>query len=161
MRANKKEIQEQMVKSSIFAANLKPPPAEKMIGEKAYSKNGSGRRTKAPITATSYTVASLQTATNRFSQEHLVGEGSLGRDYRAEFPNGKLHAGEQGSELGMRFFTGASGCNLTVVNGEGDSGGDPVHLSRLEGKSEHETKEGGRWGAAVRTVYPIVRSTFS
>ncbi|KAK1273481.1 Protein STRUBBELIG-RECEPTOR FAMILY 8 [Acorus gramineus] len=90
--ANKKEIQEQMVKSSIFAANLKPPPAEKMIGEKAYSKNGSGRRTKAPITATSYTVASLQTATNSFSQECLVGEGSLGRVYRAEFPNGKIFA---------------------------------------------------------------------
>ncbi|KAK1297754.1 Protein STRUBBELIG-RECEPTOR FAMILY 8 [Acorus calamus] len=91
-QANKKEIQEQMVRSSIFAANLKPPPAEKMIGEKAYSKNGSGRRTKAPITATSYTVASLQTATNSFSQECLVGEGSLGRVYRAEFPNGKIFA---------------------------------------------------------------------
>jgi hypothetical protein len=45
---------------------------------------------KSPITATSYSVASLQTATNSFSQEFLIGEGSLGRVYRGEFPNGKV-----------------------------------------------------------------------
>ena len=36
------------------------------------------KRLKAPITATSYSVASLQVATNCLSQECLVGQGSLG-----------------------------------------------------------------------------------
>ncbi|KAK1268036.1 Protein STRUBBELIG-RECEPTOR FAMILY 8 [Acorus gramineus] len=90
--AIKQEMQEQRVKNSISSTNLKPPPAEKMIGDKAYNKNGTGKRTKSPIAATSYTVASLQTVTNSFSQECLVGEGSLGRVYRAEFPNGKILA---------------------------------------------------------------------
>jgi hypothetical protein len=43
-----------------------------------------------PMTATSYTVAALQVATNSFSQDSLLGEGSLGRVYKAEFPNGKV-----------------------------------------------------------------------
>jgi hypothetical protein len=42
------------------------------------------------MTATSYTVAALQVATNSFSQDSLLGEGSLGRVYKAEFSNGKV-----------------------------------------------------------------------
>ncbi|KAF8414136.1 hypothetical protein HHK36_002135 [Tetracentron sinense] len=86
------EMQEQRVKSTATIADLKPPPAEKLMVERVHGKNGSGKRVKTPITATSYTVASLQTATNSFSQECLIGEGSLGRVYRAEFPNGKILA---------------------------------------------------------------------
>ncbi|KAE8728693.1 Protein STRUBBELIG-RECEPTOR FAMILY 8 [Hibiscus syriacus] len=56
------------------------------------SKSGSINRMKFPITAASYTVAALQTATNSFSQEYIIGEGSLGRVYKAEFPNGKTMA---------------------------------------------------------------------
>ncbi|KAF8391590.1 hypothetical protein HHK36_023896 [Tetracentron sinense] len=86
------EIQEQRVKSMATISDLKPPPSEKLIGERVHGKNGSGKRVKSPITATSYTVASLQPATNSFSQDCLIGEGSLGRVYRAEFPNGKILA---------------------------------------------------------------------
>ncbi|PKI57377.1 hypothetical protein CRG98_022222 [Punica granatum] len=50
------------------------------------------KRVNPPITATSYTVAALQTATNSFSQESLIGEGSLGRVYKGELPNGKTAA---------------------------------------------------------------------
>lgn len=70
--------------------DLKPPPAEKVMVDSLHGKNGSVKRIKSPITATSYTVASLQTATNSFSQEFLIGEGSLGRVYKADFPNGKV-----------------------------------------------------------------------
>lgn len=84
------EVQEHRVKSVAAVADIKPLPAEKMNPERLQAKNGSVKRIKAPITATSYTVASLQTATNSFSQECIVGEGSLGRVYRAEFPNGKV-----------------------------------------------------------------------
>lgn len=85
-----KEVQDQNLRS-VSVTNVKPPPAEKVVVE-PYAKNGSVKKTKFPITATSYTVASLQTATNSFSQESLVGEGSVGRVYRADFPNGKVLA---------------------------------------------------------------------
>ncbi|KNA24833.1 hypothetical protein SOVF_012130 [Spinacia oleracea] len=86
------EMQEQRVTSTAAVADLKPPPAESLLVEKMHGKNGSVRRVKSPITATSYTVAALQTATNSFSQENIVGEGSLGRVYRAEFSNSKVLA---------------------------------------------------------------------
>ncbi|KAA8520135.1 hypothetical protein F0562_014391 [Nyssa sinensis] len=85
------EMQEQRIKSMATGADLKPPK-EKLVVERMQGKNGSIKRVKSPITATTYTVASLQVATNSFSQENLIGEGSLGRVYRAEFPNGKIMA---------------------------------------------------------------------
>ncbi|CAN6449162.1 unnamed protein product [Victoria cruziana] len=86
------EVHEQMAKVDQSVASLKPLSADKMVGERLVSKATSGKRGKSPITAASYTIACLQTATNSFSQECLVGEGSLGRVYRAEFPNGKVLA---------------------------------------------------------------------
>ncbi|KAL3519425.1 hypothetical protein ACH5RR_017574 [Cinchona calisaya] len=84
--------EEQKAKTTAAAVDLKPPPAETVMVEKIPGRNGSMKRVKSPITATSYTVAALQTATNSFTQENLIGEGSLGRVYRAEFPNGKIMA---------------------------------------------------------------------
>uniref|UniRef100_M1BE11 Kinase n=1 Tax=Solanum tuberosum TaxID=4113 RepID=M1BE11_SOLTU len=84
------EVQEQRANPVAAVADLKPPPTEKVTVEMIQGKNGSVRRVKSPITASAYTVAALQTATNSFSQENLIGEGSLGRVYRAEFPNGKI-----------------------------------------------------------------------
>ncbi|KAK3188451.1 hypothetical protein Dsin_028012 [Dipteronia sinensis] len=83
------EVSEQRVKSAAAVTDLTPPPVEKLVVDRV-SKNGSIKKVKSPITATAYTVASLQTATNSFSQEFLIGEGSLGRVYRAEFSNGKI-----------------------------------------------------------------------
>lgn len=83
-------MQEQRVITTAAVIDLKPPPADVLVAERVPSKNGSIRRIKSPITATSYTVATLQTATNSFGQENLIGEGSLGRVYRADFPNGKV-----------------------------------------------------------------------
>lgn len=77
------------MKSTATVADLRP--SEKLIADRMQGKNGSLKRVKSPITATSYTVASLQTATNSFSQENLIAEGSLGRVYRGEFPNGKVN----------------------------------------------------------------------
>ncbi|CAM0946350.1 unnamed protein product [Alopecurus aequalis] len=71
---------------------MKVLPAEKMTPERVYGKNGSMRKTKVPITATPYTVAALQVATNSFCQDSLLGEGSLGRVYKADFSNGKVLA---------------------------------------------------------------------
>ncbi|KAI4971233.1 hypothetical protein ZWY2020_002147 [Hordeum vulgare] len=61
--------------------------------ERAYGINSSpAKKIKVPGAATSYTVASLQVATNSFCQDSLLGEGSLGRVYKADFPNGKVLA---------------------------------------------------------------------
>ncbi|KAJ7967735.1 Strubbelig-receptor family protein [Quillaja saponaria] len=86
------EMQEQRLRSAAVVTDLKPSPAEKLMVERVNAENGSVRRMKSPVTATSYTVASLQSATNSFSQEFIIGEGSLGRVYKAEFPNGKIMA---------------------------------------------------------------------
>ncbi|KAK7245900.1 hypothetical protein RIF29_40754 [Crotalaria pallida] len=86
------QMQEQRVKSAAVVADLKPPPVENVTIERVPLKSGSLRQMKSPITSTSYTVASLQSATNSFSQEFIIGEGSLGRVYKADFPNGKIMA---------------------------------------------------------------------
>lgn len=84
------QMQEQRVKSAAVT-NLKPrPPAENVTVERVPVKSGSVKQMKSPITSTSYTIASLQSATNSFSQEFIIGEGSLGRVYKADFPNGKV-----------------------------------------------------------------------
>ncbi|KAH9305309.1 hypothetical protein KI387_009713, partial [Taxus chinensis] len=90
--ATPKEIPEQMVRPSPpREMNLKPPPSDrnKSTGDKNFGSIFASKRTKNPITATEYSIADLQMATGSFSQENLIGEGSLGRVYRAEFPNGK------------------------------------------------------------------------
>ncbi|KAL9384198.1 hypothetical protein Peur_024521 [Populus x canadensis] len=86
------EMQEPRVKNMAAVTDLKPPPAEKLVVERLLGNSGSIKRMKSPITATSYSVASLQTATNSFSQEFIIGEGSLGRVYRGDFPHGKIMA---------------------------------------------------------------------
>ncbi|KAF3321488.1 protein STRUBBELIG-RECEPTOR FAMILY 8 [Carex littledalei] len=82
----------QVQRSETPTANLKPPPIEKVTPERVFGKNGSMKKPKVTMTATSYTVAALQVATNSFSQDSLLGEGSLGRVYKAEFPNAKVLA---------------------------------------------------------------------
>lgn len=68
-------------------------PSGKMTPERVHGTNGStAKNAKVPVTATSYTVAALQVATNSFCQDSLLGEGSLGRVYKADFPNGKVLA---------------------------------------------------------------------
>lgn len=52
---------------------------------RSFSKRGrSTGRTKI------HTIAELQLATNFFNEGNLLGEGSLGPVYRAEFPDGKV-----------------------------------------------------------------------
>ncbi|XP_056696155.1 protein STRUBBELIG-RECEPTOR FAMILY 2 isoform X2 [Spinacia oleracea] len=45
---------------------------------------------KVPTNAKLYTVSELQLATNNFSEENFLGEGSLGSVYKAKFPDGKI-----------------------------------------------------------------------
>ncbi|CAH9114297.1 unnamed protein product [Cuscuta epithymum] len=85
-----KELLDVRERSTSRIVDMKLPSTEKSMIEKMQGKNGSLRRP--PFIASPYTVAALQSATNSFSQENLIGEGSLGRVYRAEFPYGKTLA---------------------------------------------------------------------
>ncbi|KAH0901897.1 hypothetical protein HID58_041400 [Brassica napus] len=84
------EVQEQRVKTVADMKSSSSPPDKVTVDN--VMKNGSLTRMRSPITGSQYTVSSLQVATNSFSQENIIGEGSLGRVYRAEFPNGKVMA---------------------------------------------------------------------
>ena len=71
---------------------LKLPPSEihkESIIEKV-SRKTSFRKGRNNISATAYSVADLQFATNSFGEDCLIGEGASGPVYRAEFSNGKV-----------------------------------------------------------------------
>lgn len=87
------EVQVQRLKGKLVVTHdvidLNPPTAENLMVERLKDKNGFVERIKPPITITSYNIASPQRATNRFNHEFLIGEGSLDRVYKAEFPDVK------------------------------------------------------------------------
>ncbi|KZV53329.1 protein STRUBBELIG-receptor FAMILY 2, partial [Dorcoceras hygrometricum] len=66
------------------------PPIRTKTKKVSARKSFSGG--KIPITAKLYSLGELQIATNSFSEENLLGEGSLGSVYRAEFPDGTILA---------------------------------------------------------------------
>lgn len=73
--------------------NLKPPPIDryKSYEDDGFSNKSVMKKTKsARVEAVAYSVADLQVATNSFSIDNLVGEGSIGRVYRAQFNDGKV-----------------------------------------------------------------------
>ncbi|XP_047328662.1 protein STRUBBELIG-RECEPTOR FAMILY 7-like [Impatiens glandulifera] len=81
----------------LASINLKPPP-----NDRHKSFDGEEDRLRKPIlkkktdrtliNATSYSIADLQLATESFSVDNLIGDGSIGRVYRAEFNDGKVLA---------------------------------------------------------------------
>ncbi|KAL3825046.1 hypothetical protein ACJIZ3_021075 [Penstemon smallii] len=77
--------------------NLKPPPIDrhKSFDEVDVTSKPIVTPKKvntAPINAKSYSVADLQIATDSFSVENLIGEGSIGRVYRAQLDDGQVLA---------------------------------------------------------------------
>ncbi|XP_019418706.1 PREDICTED: protein STRUBBELIG-RECEPTOR FAMILY 6-like [Lupinus angustifolius] len=76
--------------------NLKPPPIDrhKSFDEVELSKKPAvvKKIVTAPPNVKSYSIADLQIATGSFTVDHLVGEGSFGRVYRAQFDNGEVLA---------------------------------------------------------------------
>ncbi|KAL0719476.1 hypothetical protein Bca4012_068800 [Brassica carinata] len=83
-----------------LSMNLRPPPAER---HKSFDEDDSTARKPIVVAAKkpavvlpsnvkAYTVADLQTATDSFSEDNLLGEGTFGRVYRAQFDDGKVLA---------------------------------------------------------------------
>ncbi|KAL5757259.1 hypothetical protein ACOSP7_019870 [Xanthoceras sorbifolium] len=76
--------------------NLRPPPIDrhKSFDEDDFSNKPIvvKKAVTAPTNVTSYSIADLQMATGSFSVENLLGEGTFGRVYRAQFDDGKVLA---------------------------------------------------------------------
>ncbi|XVE88535.1 hypothetical protein DITRI_Ditri19aG0077000 [Diplodiscus trichospermus] len=76
--------------------NLRPPPIDrhKSFDEEDFSIKPVvvKKAVPPPTNVTSYSIADLQMATGSFSVENLLGEGSFGRVYRAQFDDGKILA---------------------------------------------------------------------
>ncbi|CAK9878079.1 unnamed protein product [Sphagnum jensenii] len=86
-------VEEVMImRASPVVQILKAPPSLKGISEKGQARLSSGKSLSTVIAATAFSIADLQAATNSFAQENLIGEGSLGRVYRGDFPNGQVVA---------------------------------------------------------------------
>ncbi|KAL0908445.1 hypothetical protein M5K25_022940 [Dendrobium thyrsiflorum] len=81
---------------SVDPIYLKPPPiAQKKPFDNDDDLSNQSTITKAnvaPIKALAYSVADLQIATGSFSIDNLIGEGSIGRVYRAQVNDGKVLA---------------------------------------------------------------------
>lgn len=82
-------------KSSEFTA-LKPPPVPLESLKLAKSKGSTPKvhtaGVKISIAAQAYTIAELQLATQSFAEENLIGDGTLGKVYKAQMPNGEFVA---------------------------------------------------------------------
>ncbi|RAL51799.1 hypothetical protein DM860_010517 [Cuscuta australis] len=65
---------------------LQPPPARAA----STSSICSSKICEIPMCVKPYAMAEIESATNGFSQENLIGEGCFGYIYRAEFSNGQL-----------------------------------------------------------------------
>ncbi|KAL0903136.1 hypothetical protein M5K25_027490 [Dendrobium thyrsiflorum] len=76
--------------------SLKPPPIDRQNKlndeDDSIIKTPVKKAKVASIKATVYSVADLQIATDSFNVDNLIGEGSLGRVYRAQFAGGKVLA---------------------------------------------------------------------
>ncbi|PWA47013.1 leucine-rich repeat protein [Artemisia annua] len=81
---------------TIDAITLKPPPMDhhKSFDDDDFSAIPITPKkvTVAPPDAISYSIADLQIATDSFSADNLIGEGSTGRVFRAQFEDGKVVA---------------------------------------------------------------------
>eukprot|EP00245_Coleochaete_scutata_P002163 TRINITY_DN1281_c0_g3_i1.p1 TRINITY_DN1281_c0_g3~~TRINITY_DN1281_c0_g3_i1.p1 ORF type:complete len:595 (-),score=116.89 TRINITY_DN1281_c0_g3_i1:813-2435(-) len=101
----------------------KPKVTDPVVIEKAQKKSPKS----ALVTNRVFTFKELQNATNYFGRENLIGEGALGRVYKAEFPNGQLLAVKKLDNMSAE----KEGDFMTVVNAVGRLRQD--NLVELEG----------------------------
>ncbi|KAL0404981.1 UNVERIFIED_CONTAM: protein STRUBBELIG-RECEPTOR FAMILY 2 [Sesamum radiatum] len=71
---------------------ITPPPLPPVRTKTMKESKRSSSRSKMSVGTKVYTIAELEIATNSFSEENVIGEGSLGSVYKAEFPDGKILA---------------------------------------------------------------------
>ncbi|KAL5741806.1 hypothetical protein ACOSP7_028538 [Xanthoceras sorbifolium] len=91
------------VSSPIFLGQRPTPPVSAIRTEKTSRRKSFSKKCKLPASAKVYSVAELQLATNSFSEENLLGEGSLGSVYKAEFPDGQILAVKNINMVSLSF----------------------------------------------------------
>ncbi len=96
---------------------LKAPPSLKGISEKGQATLSSGKSPSTVIAATAFSIADLQVATNSFAQENLIGEGSLGRVYRGDFPDGQVRSTIHPLCVGFQVLCGQDGSSILRLFG--------------------------------------------
>ncbi|KAJ1694952.1 hypothetical protein LUZ63_011650 [Rhynchospora breviuscula] len=97
LAANDKVIDMKPLQSSSSFGMMKPLPidprrssTDASVSEFAVKYHS--RRISEPIDATSYPLSDLQLATGSFSSSRLVGQGTIGRVFKAKFEDGRLLA---------------------------------------------------------------------
>lgn len=73
------------------STGYKPPHSDfvQSLNDNEFASRLNARRSNS-VRAVPYALADLQTATGNFAMGRLLGEGSLGRVYRAKYPDGKV-----------------------------------------------------------------------
>ncbi|KAK6945362.1 Leucine-rich repeat [Dillenia turbinata] len=80
------------------------PPLRLMQNMKMGRRKSFSKKCRIPVSAKLYTVEELQSATNSFNEENLIGEGSLGSVYKAEFPDGRIFAVKNISMVSLSLY---------------------------------------------------------
>ncbi|KAA8541512.1 hypothetical protein F0562_022664 [Nyssa sinensis] len=90
---------------------FKPPPSDrvKSFNNNEYVNHMNVKRSSS-VHVTCYSLADLQTATGNFATGRLLGEGSIGRVYRAKYADGKVLAVKK---IDSSFFQGMRGADFS------------------------------------------------
>ncbi|KAK9193873.1 hypothetical protein WN944_004573 [Citrus x changshan-huyou] len=80
------------VSSPLFLGPRRVPPVHAIKTESTIRRKSFSKNCKLPENVTVYSVAELQLATNSFNEDNLLGKGSLGSVYKANFPDGQFLA---------------------------------------------------------------------
>lgn len=78
------------VSSPFFLGPRRVPPVRSIRPEATSRRKSISKKCKLPACVKAYNVAELQLATNSFSEDNLLGQGSLGSVYKAEFPDSQV-----------------------------------------------------------------------
>ncbi|KAJ3678391.1 hypothetical protein LUZ60_002194 [Juncus effusus] len=108
------------LQSSPSLGHLKPPPIDPRRSSTDASTNEfaikfHSKRSTEPITATSYPLSDLQLATVSFSSSRLVGQGTIGRVFKAKFEDGRLLAVKKIDTI--NFSRGSSTEFMEIITG--------------------------------------------
>jgi serine/threonine protein kinase len=111
------QVEEVMtMRASPVVQILKAPPSLKGISERGQAGLSSGKSPSTVIAATAFSIADLQMATNSFAQENLIGEGSLGRVYRGDFPDGQVRSTIHPLCVGFQVLCGKDGSSIYCIS---------------------------------------------
>ncbi|XP_022742225.1 protein STRUBBELIG-RECEPTOR FAMILY 2 [Durio zibethinus] len=89
--------------SPVYLIPRHNPPVHLTRTDKTPRRKSLARKRKFEMNAKVYTLAELQLATNSFSEDNLLGEGSLGSVYKAEVPDGQVFAVKNINMVSLSF----------------------------------------------------------